>query len=120
MKFTCSKKSKLNKRVEGQVHHEDELRSLTILGSPNRPTTIVKMHSKDTSICSSQSDAHFKRISANNDWSFKWNQNSMHKFYITRLKHSLIISFLFLIPIQNIFLFLIIQFAEKVRIFVFK
>ena len=31
--------------------------------------------------------------------------DSMHRFYITRLKHSLIISFLLLIPIQNLFLF---------------
>lgn len=42
--------------------------------------------------------------------------NPMHKFYITRLKHSLIISFLFLIPIQNAFLFLILQLSEKVNI----
>lgn len=40
------------------------------------------------------------------------NNDSMHKFYITRLKHSLINSFLLLIPIQNIFLFLITQFSE--------
>lgn len=42
--------------------------------------------------------------------------NPMHKFYITRLKHSLIISFLFLIPIQNAFLFLILQISEKVNV----
>lgn len=42
--------------------------------------------------------------------------NPMHKFYITRLKHSLIISFLFLIPIQNAFLFLILQLSEKVSV----
>ena len=38
----------------------------------------------------------------------------IHRFYTTRLKHSLIISFLLLIPVQNLFLFLITQFSEMV------
>jgi hypothetical protein len=38
----------------------------------------------------------------------------MHKFYTTRLKHSLIVSFLFLIPIQNFFLCFISQLSEQV------
>ena len=41
------------------------------------------------------------------------NQNPMHKLYITRLKHSLIISFLFLVPIQNVFMLFILQLSEK-------
>jgi hypothetical protein len=40
--------------------------------------------------------------------------NAMHKFYRTRLKHSLIISFLLLIPIQNICLCFISLLSEKV------
>lgn len=44
---------------------------------------------------------------------------SMHKFYITRLKHSLIVSFLLLIPIQNCFLLILSQFSELVRFFYF-
>lgn len=40
--------------------------------------------------------------------------DNIYKFYITRLKHSLIISFLLLIPIQNFFLCLISQFSEQV------
>ena len=43
--------------------------------------------------------------------------NAMHKFYRTRLKHSLIISFLLLIPIQNICLCFISLLSEKVNIF---
>jgi hypothetical protein len=41
---------------------------------------------------------------------------SMHRFYVTRLKHSLIISFLLLVPIQNFFLFFVSQFSEQVII----
>lgn len=45
---------------------------------------------------------------------------SMHRFYVTRLKHSLIISFLLLVPVQNFFLFFISQFSELVRPLLFK
>ena len=43
------------------------------------------------------------------------NNHNMHKFYATRLKHSLIISFLLLVPIQNFFLCLISQFSDQVK-----
>ncbi len=42
------------------------------------------------------------------------NDDSMHRFYVTRLKHSLIVSFLLLLPVQNVFLFFISQFSELV------
>ena len=42
------------------------------------------------------------------------NNEDMHKFYATRLKHSLIIRFLLLVPIQNLSLCLISQFSEHV------
>ena len=42
------------------------------------------------------------------------NNEDMHKFYTTRLKHSLIIRFLLLVPIQNLSLCLISQFSENV------
>jgi hypothetical protein len=42
------------------------------------------------------------------------NNEEMHKFYTTRLKHSLIIRFLLLVPIQNLSLCLISQFSENV------
>lgn len=40
----------------------------------------------------------------------------IYSFYLTRLKHSLIISFLLLIPIQNFVLSVISQFSEQVSI----
>jgi hypothetical protein len=45
------------------------------------------------------------------------NNNHLYKYYITRLKHSLIISFLILMPIQNILLFIITLLSEKVNQF---
>ena len=84
------------------------------------------MQSKDTSfgsasICSDErrqclnaDGNHVIKRSSNSNTNISSHQNPMHKFYITRLKHSLIISFLFLIPIQNLFLFFILQFSEKV------
>lgn len=45
------------------------------------------------------------------------NNNHLYKYYITRLKHSLIISFLILMPIQNILLFIITLLSEKVKQF---
>jgi hypothetical protein len=42
---------------------------------------------------------------------------SLRKFYVTRIKHGLVISFLFLIAIQNLFLFLISLFSEAVCIY---
>ncbi|RNA40559.1 adenylate cyclase type 2 [Brachionus plicatilis] len=40
---------------------------------------------------------------------------SMHNFYKTRMKHSLIVSFLILIPVQNFFLCIVSQFSETDR-----
>ena len=40
------------------------------------------------------------------------NEN-MHKFYVTRLKHSLIISFLILIPVQNFFFIVVSLFSKQ-------
>jgi hypothetical protein len=60
-----------------------------------------------------------------NDNNVKWfrkkpkgyqTDNSIHKFYVTRLKHSLIISFLLLIAIQNIFLSFLSFFSGYVRL----
>jgi len=52
--------------------------------------------------------------------SFKNSFNrSLRKFYVTRIKHGLVISFLLLIAIQNIFLFLISLFSETVCILFF-
>lgn len=80
-----------------------------------------KQNSKEISCCSSNSED--KRVNESDEvaaprdpTSNNANQNPMHKFYITRLKHSLIISFLFLVPIQNVFMFLILQLSEKVMI----
>lgn len=42
------------------------------------------------------------------------NNNHLYKFYITRLKHSLIISFLILMSIQNILLFIVSILSEQV------
>jgi hypothetical protein len=60
-----------------------------------------------------EEDAEEAEVTARTN-SINSHSNPMHKFYVTRLKHSLIISFLFLIPIQNAFLFLILQLSEKV------
>ena len=46
------------------------------------------------------------------------NNHHLYKFYITRLKHSLIISFLILMSIQNILLFIVSLLSEQVFIHV--
>lgn len=46
--------------------------------------------------------------------------DNIYRFYITRLKHSLIISFLLLIPVQNASLCIISQFVEQVFFCSFK
>lgn len=40
---------------------------------------------------------------------------SMHNFYKIRMKHSLIVSFLILIPVQNLFLCIVSLFSETVN-----
>lgn len=40
---------------------------------------------------------------------------SMHNFYKTRMKHSLVVSFLILIPVQNLLLCIVSQFSETVN-----
>jgi hypothetical protein len=66
--------------------------------------------------CDQNDDDDQHNPNNNNQSSSILNNDSMHKFYAIRLKHSLINSFLLLIPIQNIFLFLITQFSEMDKI----
>ncbi len=80
--------------------------------SSNNESQLLKSCSKDTTKSKDNTVNH------NNDHDQtlleqKSINNPMHSFYITRLKHSLIISFLFLVPIQNFFLFFILQFSAK-------
>lgn len=72
------------------------------------PGTFTK-NSSDSSDCKQKkmaNDRDFNEILKNN--------HHLYKFYITRLKHSLIISFLILMPIQNIFLFIVSLLSEQV------
>lgn len=64
-----------------------------------------------------ESDQSGKKPSASDESSqiFKSSSNkSMHNFYKIRMKHSLIVSFLILIPVQNLFLCIVSQFSETV------